>query len=642
MSNKKLAFTALFLALAVAIFLSRLIFSFKTGFIRDLTYIFQPWRTYGAEMLITGKMPLWNPYCFSGMPFLANWQSAIFYPFNIFFYVFPFYAALKFYYYINLFIAGFFTYLFARKIKLSIIASAGMMIVFTFSGFLITKLEFLSHIGVDVWSFALFLFINNPVILAITAVISFSSGHQIFAYQILVLIAFAVVYKPYNTIKNMVLALLVALGLSAVQLLPLLELMKSSSRLISGINQQIAMLYSLNISDLIKIVYPLYHFNNSELVIGEKYLWVTAGYVGIVASIISFLGLFSTRNIKSKFVPIILIIIGFTLALGNSTPVYPWLYKNIIIFKTMRYPGQFVFISLIGLTILCGYGFDYLSKYVRKYLITVLLCMIYFELMFYGQNFQPFAGNDYYYNKHKAVQYLQNESATGRFILSPGTEQNRHINANNVEDAWQKMRGCLYNLTSMPYHLFNAYGFGEPLTLKNIEDLVDNAYKQKKPQDLLPFLNTLGVNYLLCRNKLENFDGYELVYSGNIYLYKTVVTNTLYNYNSSTVDKIEVLKNIPGKIIIETQAKEPSSILWKEAFMPGWKAYSWPFSDIKAVHSAEIIQADNIFRRIECPSGKSMLIQYYDPLSYRSGVLISVFFILILTSIYYLKLRNYE
>jgi len=47
-----------------------------------------PWRTFVNHELKQGKIPLWNPYNFSGQPLLANLQSQVFYPLTVFYFVF--------------------------------------------------------------------------------------------------------------------------------------------------------------------------------------------------------------------------------------------------------------------------------------------------------------------------------------------------------------------------------------------------------------------------------------------------------------------------------------------------------------------------------------------------------------------------
>ena len=46
----------------------------------DLTFMFLRWWRFAQESVRQGEIPLWNPYVFSGIPFLANPQPALLYP----------------------------------------------------------------------------------------------------------------------------------------------------------------------------------------------------------------------------------------------------------------------------------------------------------------------------------------------------------------------------------------------------------------------------------------------------------------------------------------------------------------------------------------------------------------------------------
>src|SRR6266567_6553270 len=49
-----------------------------------------PWRWLAVSLEKRGQFPLWNPYSFAGTPLLANFQTAAFYPLNIFLLILPF------------------------------------------------------------------------------------------------------------------------------------------------------------------------------------------------------------------------------------------------------------------------------------------------------------------------------------------------------------------------------------------------------------------------------------------------------------------------------------------------------------------------------------------------------------------------
>ena len=76
---------------------------------------FYPWRAFYAATLHTGYLPLWNPHQFCGTPFAANSQSAIFYPFNLLFCILPVWRAFGVSVLLHLFLTGSFAYLFLRR-----------------------------------------------------------------------------------------------------------------------------------------------------------------------------------------------------------------------------------------------------------------------------------------------------------------------------------------------------------------------------------------------------------------------------------------------------------------------------------------------------------------------------------------------
>ncbi|MCX5900387.1 MAG: hypothetical protein NTX06_06580, partial [Proteobacteria bacterium] len=77
-------------------FFSDVIFSDATFIARDIYLFYNPRQFYAAESINSGILPLWNPYVACGVPFQANLQSALFYPFNVVYYVLPFQKGFKY------------------------------------------------------------------------------------------------------------------------------------------------------------------------------------------------------------------------------------------------------------------------------------------------------------------------------------------------------------------------------------------------------------------------------------------------------------------------------------------------------------------------------------------------------------------
>ena len=91
----------------------------RTG--SDARTQFYGWRAYGFGEIHAGRFPLWNPYEFLGMPFVASLQSAMFYPTNWLCAMLPMGQlgrAINLGIVLNLFLSGLFTYLWARRFGL--------------------------------------------------------------------------------------------------------------------------------------------------------------------------------------------------------------------------------------------------------------------------------------------------------------------------------------------------------------------------------------------------------------------------------------------------------------------------------------------------------------------------------------------
>lgn len=137
--------------------------SFPKGDFSEHYYAFA---FYKASELTAGRLPLWNPYVYGGHPFLADPQSAIFYPPGLLTVLiagprgFPL-IALEGEAILHFFLASLFTYLFARRILRSRLGSLIAAIVFTYGGYLTAYPSLqLSILEVDIWLPLILLFID--------------------------------------------------------------------------------------------------------------------------------------------------------------------------------------------------------------------------------------------------------------------------------------------------------------------------------------------------------------------------------------------------------------------------------------------------------------------------------------------------
>jgi hypothetical protein len=104
--------------------------------IGDLITSFYPFRAFAAEAFRQGTLPLWNPQILMGAPFLANSQSALFYPLNFLYCLFPVPAAWAISVLLRMFLAGVFMAIFVRSIGASRTGALLSGLLFSACGFM--------------------------------------------------------------------------------------------------------------------------------------------------------------------------------------------------------------------------------------------------------------------------------------------------------------------------------------------------------------------------------------------------------------------------------------------------------------------------------------------------------------------------
>ncbi|MBI4318963.1 MAG: oligosaccharide flippase family protein, partial [Chloroflexi bacterium] len=147
-----------------------------------------------------GKIPLWNPYLFSGVPFLAAGQYAVLYPLGIVFYLLPLPQAYGWFTALHLFLAGLFMYVYVRVIGLDRFAAAISAISFQFCSFLVVSFLWPMVLSTAVWTPLLLAIIELaiageekgrgpriiwPLVGAIVVGLQFLAGHMEISFYVL-------------------------------------------------------------------------------------------------------------------------------------------------------------------------------------------------------------------------------------------------------------------------------------------------------------------------------------------------------------------------------------------------------------------------------------------------------------------------
>jgi len=216
----------------------------KNGAMPDIITQIYPWRHLAIDIWKQGQVPLWNSYAFSGNPLLANYQSSVLSPLNILFLILPFVDAWSVLVLLQPLLAGLFTYLFVRSLRVSKAGSLISAISFMFCGFITSWMGY-ATLGYAILFLPFSLFCiekhyetNKNIfifLLSLTLPLSFFSGHfQISLYFLITVLAY-IIYKfivSRNICNTLRLTLFVFFGLLLImpQVLPSIELYLESFR----------------------------------------------------------------------------------------------------------------------------------------------------------------------------------------------------------------------------------------------------------------------------------------------------------------------------------------------------------------------------------------------------------------------------
>ena len=384
------------------------------------------------------ELILWNPYAYSGYPFITSIIGGRFFPINLFllFSYKDFY--LNYYYPIFIFIAGFFTFLFLRKLKLGYFGSFIGGFIFMLNGNLVQRslagdpAHVIAHSLIPVIFYLTEIFFERKNIISASLVTlalaaQFLSGQvQFFFYTCLFLLGYYA-FRTISDIRNLKkylgygsLILIFVLLISAIQLLPLLQFGKYITN--RGLDSDFNYITqgSLPPYHIINLIMPYFFgvrllntywgFPHAELYF----------YLGIGALILSFLAIISTRDGKVRFFWITAVI-TLILAMGRYTPLFKIINFIFPVLGFFQVPSRFLIIFTFCIAVLAGFGADFISKWkisAGKYkfvnallLVVSLLSLLVLIGTVVGESLIKSKGEeilkDYYYVRYKDTETVK-------------------------------------------------------------------------------------------------------------------------------------------------------------------------------------------------------------------------------------------
>ncbi len=367
---------------------------------------FIPWQSYAWQQISQGIIPLWNPMNGMGAPFMANYQLALFYPPTWLGYIFasiggtPALAwAQTLLIPLHLAWAGIGMVFLMRRLGGNPMAQTISGLSFAMSGYFMARTGFYTMIWAGAWlpwvvwsASAIAMPVRDSAnlhkrfsfALIICLTMQLLAGHAQLTWYTVLLTTLWVFSGGWvnggwkSAVKGVWILLyhgIISAGLAAIQLIPTVEYLISSQRS-TAVDYELGSTYSFWPWRLLTLLAPnLFGNPGTGNYWGYASFWEDAIYIGLLPLFLAITTVFVFRRSQKQnpFQPFIRLawgtaVVSLLLALGNNTPVFPFLYKYIPTFGLFNAPARWLVWLVFMLSILAGIGSIGWSRPVGKVL----------------------------------------------------------------------------------------------------------------------------------------------------------------------------------------------------------------------------------------------------------------------------------
>lgn len=323
-----------------------------------------------------GRLPLWNPYLFGGVPTIEAGSGDILYPASILHFLLPLTSALAWKLILHVYLAGVFMYLAARAF------GAGRLVAF-FAGsayLLSSNLVSLVWGGQDGKMYVITLF-PAALWLLVTALDRSSwvrflwlgavaglmvVAHPQLAYYAYVALALYAIVSLWSRrhegggrlagrLAGGMLAIVTAAGVAAVVLLPMYRYLREDSpRAGPGRGFEYAASWSLHAEEALSLFIPEFAGTDvqSDTYWGKNPFKHNLEYGGALIFVLGIAGVVGLKGDRRRWGLAAVAAIALLYALGAGTPVFGLLYWTIPGLKNFRAPSLASFLTIASLTLL--------------------------------------------------------------------------------------------------------------------------------------------------------------------------------------------------------------------------------------------------------------------------------------------------
>ncbi|OGD87214.1 hypothetical protein A2870_03645 [Candidatus Curtissbacteria bacterium RIFCSPHIGHO2_01_FULL_41_11] len=661
----------------------------------DLLHLNLPNKFVLSQNLRSFKFPLWQNNIAQGYPIFSEAITGTFFiPNIIIFSALPFEIAIPTLYLVTFLISALGMYSLLRSLNINEYSSIFGAVSFTFSAAMVLRI---SHLGV-IQTISLLpltlmfvIFFLKKTSLKNFLVLSFLFSQfllvgfaQIFVYAIFLFTSLIFLYAILKTKKNFIksfllfcLILIFTFSLSAIQLLPAVELTQYSIRE-KGVNPStILNSIPMKINNLKTYINPFilgsakngtYNSTNWQ---NTGIFWENTTYIGLLPISLSLFGVFYLTFQKKKdklfFTIVILTAITLLLSLGTLAPTH--ILFSFPPLSFFRVPARFNLFTQFFLVILAAYTLNLFSKKMSsrpKFIFFLLvISLTTFDLFSKWWSYHPIGKSKEWLAPPESFYKLDKNFKDYRIAKIGENTWNNIFVKNGWENQSEYYKFFLNSLEEN-YNVFfdlnqlNGYVVLPTKRFNLEQSIMLEAAKSDSGLELSSsfkkLLDSQNVRYLLSSQEIKNNDYSKIfetekdnfkyyIYESSSYLPKFSIYYSFQTVNSiqdyfqkykeidptktvlleknikldleESAGEVKVNKNLEGEYDLLVTTQKPGILVVSDSFYPGWKA------KIDG-EKTEILPANVNSKAIFLPEGKHHVNFSFKPFSFNLGLIISL------------------
>lgn len=615
----------------------------------DIHRAYYFFREFFNHWMSRGVFPWWNPYLFSGMPFIADPIVNIWYLPNWLFFVFPLNLAYSWHIALHLVWAGLGMCLLMRLVTNSAISSWVSGVMFMFSGFFMARM-WSGHVDVIaaaswmpwvVHAFARVLRAEKAhekkyaVSASMVFALQLLSGYQTMAFMTVMIVAVltvlsAIAKRQWQWIAYSIGAGVTGIALAAFHILPVQEFFRLSIRTYHLPYSWISY-GSWTMKSLILLLSPFFfgdqrNYNGPSPNFGEHSVFVGVG--GLILAIIGAGTLIFMRK-KRRTAQFLfgltclgVTIFGIWMSLGpNASFDLQYIaWKIIPMYRYLRIPPRHLVLVAFGLSGLAGIGFSRVPSS-PKFFRVLIAGVVMIEMILFGAHFIEVRPVPETRHDAELVKILTHDTEPYRLLQNFG--------------AWLPQREILDFDSVMAYDIFSVTGYSPSIYRPYYDyiareegmsgDVAMRSYDIQVPYlsaaraDTIDFLN---IKYILVPSAYDPFsDNFRYtVLSDDVKngyrLYENTTVLPRFYLKDRTCGDVHIESYTPNVIVLSVESTCDTTLMSSEVWYPGWSA-------TVDGRNTRIDKLNNAFRALSVLAGKHTIIYAYHPTIFIIGGVIS-------------------